>query len=526
MNALLAVSYADRRAVVHWLRALRRSPGRIAIWATYALGIGVWAVLKLMPGAAAKPLGGFTAASHDAWVCGLAIVFGAALATGSARWLGAFSSRAEALMLVRADPPAALVVVYLQLRAIVVTAGRGVTRYAYFILIALPAAKTPGALLAELGFFAAAGAAIASVPLPRALVRGAARWAATGAGLALIALAAIPLVLDALRVMQLPHTAALLARAPGIHPGLVLDALAAGDARAVALPLVVAACATVAFVLASRDAYPELYAISVANLEQRDARADRAAGRPTRWSAPAAPRIADARAGAAGGLRGALAFFWIDALMFKRRVSPLVRVGIVVLGLLGGAVLWVFAHRSPQPASVVLLSTIPTFAIVLGTTTTVRLVPALRMPLFWLGGAPLAARLASWSLGALSRDLIIAAAVATGYAVAGGEWRDPAALLIGAAGFLALSRTIGLAVFAMVPDPLDQYGPAAFARAFFFFVLLAPPWIAGLITAYALNAPLVIAIAAATLTALVEAALLIHIAALHLARGIDRLPAP
>jgi len=520
VNELFTLSYADRRALVHWFEAVRRSPGRIAIWAIYTLGIGIWVAVHLIPDAHVAPLGPFTAASRDAWICGIAIAFGIALA-GSAPWLGAFSSRAEGLIAVRADAPPALIVTYLQLRAMIVTVARGVAQYAYLILFALPSAQSAGALAAELAFFAASGAALASVPLPRALARGGTRIALTVAGVAVVVTAAIPLVLDALRALRLPETAAVLARVPEIHPGLVIEALAAGDMRALAIPLAIAACATVAFAAVSRDAFPELYAISVASLERRARREH-----PARAAMPigSAERPSTARQGVnATRLRGALAFFWIDTLMFRRRVSPVVRSGFVAAGLAGGAILWVIAHRHLDSAWFYLITAVPGFSIAAAMTTSVQLAPAARMPLFWLGGTPLAARLAAWSFGGLWRDVVLVAAVACGYGLAGGEWSAPASLVVGAAGFLALSRAIGLAVFAMLPDPLDQFGPAALVRVLYFAMLLAPPAIT-VALALAFSAPVPLAAVAATAVALTESAVLIHVAATHLARGVDRLP--
>nr|MDP9106434.1 hypothetical protein [Candidatus Eremiobacteraeota bacterium] len=101
MNALVTLSYGDRHALVNALRSLRRKPGRVVMWALYAFAILAFAVLKTgpwarRPGGVQSP---FALEISDLWVSGLAIAFGVVLATGTARWLGVFSSRAEALVL-------------------------------------------------------------------------------------------------------------------------------------------------------------------------------------------------------------------------------------------------------------------------------------------------------------------------------------------------------------------------------------------------------------------------------------------
>ncbi|MDQ6943028.1 MAG: hypothetical protein M3169_11020, partial [Candidatus Eremiobacteraeota bacterium] len=187
---LADLSYGDRRTLINTLRTLRRHPGRAVMWTLYALAIVGFAVVKIgpwnrhstgpnagvvitaLPGAAAPP---FAAEFADLWVCGLAIAFGVVLATGTARWLGVFSSRAEALLLMRADAAPVMVAAYLELRAVFTALVQGIARFAYLIVFGLPAGSTAAAIVAQLIFFAAAGAAIASVALPRALARGAAR---------------------------------------------------------------------------------------------------------------------------------------------------------------------------------------------------------------------------------------------------------------------------------------------------------------------------------------------------------------
>jgi hypothetical protein len=523
VNDLVALSYADRRALLNTLRTLHRRPGRLALWALYALGIGGFAFFKTAPRSprAAEVPAFFALALHDLWVCGFALALGVVLATGTARWLGVFSSRAEALLLTRAQAPPLLVAAYLQVRAVGATLGRGFARFAYLIVIGIPAGTSSHALAAQLCFFAASGAAIASVALPRALARGRTRVATIAGGAALAAAAAYPLVLDALQLLHLPETAALVRAAPAIHPGALLLALGAGDLRAIAIPLAVAACATAAFALAARDAYPELYTISLANLEWRmRARGRRAArdGADARMPGPTAVRST-----AGTRMRGALAFLYVDALMFTRRVSPVLTAVVAALALAGGAGFAVFARHDPELVFGILVGTLPGLAIAVASTTGVRLAPALRMPLFWLGDVPLAARLASWALGPFWRDAVLVALAVSGYGAVARDVHGPLVVFAGASGLLALTRAVGLAVFALLPNGLDQRGPAVMLRAFLSFALVAPPAIAGVLVALALRAPFAAGVVAGTTVALAEAALLVIFAAWRLAGRVDRL---
>lgn len=527
MNALAALSYADRRVLVNTVRALPKRPWRLVMWTLYVLAIVVFATMKLNPHTrAAAPSGQFEHVLSDLWVCGIAFGFGLALAAGSARWLGAFGSRAEALLMTRAQAPPLAVATYLQARTVGLALARGFARFAYLIVIGIPSTRSAGGLAAQLLFFTAAGAAIASVTLPRTLARGIGRVAMIVAGSAICVAAALPPVLDLLRSLHLPETAWLVARAPVVHPGVALDALSSGDLRAVAIPLAVALAATAAFALAARDAYPELFEISVANLEFRSARLRRGGGADERGRAQSrfrALRGDTVRSTAGTRLRGAAAFVWIDSLTFSRRISPVISGIVAALALAGGAAFALFANRDPGVTFGIVAGALPGLTIAVASTTGVRLAPALRMPLFWLGSVPLASRLGAWALGPFARDAIVVALVVAGYAAVSGDVARAVVLFIGALGLLGLTRAVGLAVFALLPDQLDQRGPAVLLRTFVSFALIAPAAIAGTIAALLLRLPLSAAIIAGTAFAFIEAALLVLFAASRLAGSVDRL---
>lgn len=523
MKGLIALSYGDRHALVNALRSLRSRPGRLAMWLLYAAAIAGFAFIKTAPQArgAAGAHPAFVLVVNDFWICGFTFVFGIVLASGTSRWLGVFSSRAEALLLPRSAAPSLLVAAYLQLRAVALALAQAFTRFAYLIVFGIPSGTTVHALLAQLCFFAAAAAAIASVALPRALARGTARVAMIAAGCAVAAAATVPLLIEGLRLLRLPETAALLRAAPAVHPGEILVALAAGDLRAILIPLAAALAASAAFAFAARDAYPELYAISLANLDWRMRVRERRDARSA--SVAAAPGTRPVRSASGTRLRGAFALVWADALMFARNVSPAITAIVALLALSGGVAFALFARSDPQLAFGIFAGAGPGLAIAVASTTGVRLAPALRMPLFWLGDVRLAARLAGWAAGALWRDAVVVALVATGYGAVARDARVPLLFLVAATALLALTRAVGLAVFALLPNRLDQRGPAVMVRAILSFVLVAPPVLAAAAAAVMLGLPLAGALLAGACIAAAEAAGLVLFAAWRLAGRIDSL---
>jgi hypothetical protein len=523
VNALLALSYGDRHSLVNVLRELRHRPGRAALWLLYLVAIAGFAVLKTAPRSARS--GG----AHSPWadvlndviVGGLTVAFGVVLATGPERWLGFFSSRTEALLMMRGTASPALVAAYLQARAILSTLVGGLSRLAYLFILIVPAGTTVHALALQLAFFGAAAAAITSVALPRALARGTMRVTMIVLGSTIGLIAALPLVADALRLFGPADTPAVLRDLP--HPGVVLTALSNGDLRAIVPPLLIAAIATAAFALAARDAYPELYALSLANFDFRE-RLRSKRSQPADAAATPPRAFSGIRSARRSWWSGSLTFIWIDALMFSRRVSPVRTALVASLALAAGVILALFSRHSPELFFGIAIGTFPGLCVAVTSTVGVRLGPALRLPLFWLGDAPLAARLAAWTFGGFWRDAALLALVVCGFLALPDDPRAPGIAFVGALGLLALTRTVGVAVFALLPNALDQRGPAVLLRTLLSFALLAPPVVAGIVTSIVLPRPSPFAgTMVGTTLALAEAAALIVFAAWRLVGRVDRL---
>jgi len=525
VNALLTLTYGDRRGLANAARALLRKPGRVVAWAAWALAIALFAVFRTRtaraPGVHADPGAIFLA---DLWVGMMLAAFGIVLTTGAHRFVGVFSSRAEALFLTGSQVPPVLVAGYLQIRAVVATLVQSAARFAYLVVVAVPAGARARGFVFEALFFAAVAAATASVALPRALLRGAARTAAQIGGAAIVVAAALPLLADAAASAHVRSPlAAALARAAW-HPGAVLLALARGDARGLVAPLALAVLASAAFAAVARDRYPELYAIALDTLEWRARRTARRNARTANARGAVASRRL--RGSARGGAPpGALAFVWADALGFARRSSPALVAAVALLALAGGAALGALARAGSEiVVAGAVAGTLPLLVIGFAATSGIRLAPLLHLPLFWLGDVPLAARLAAWTFGGVWRDVALLLLAAIGYAAVTHAFALAATVVTFGAGLFALTRSIGVAVFALFPNALDQRGPAVVLRTLLTYVLLAPPLAAATIAGIALRAPAPAAFVLAA-AALAEAAALVGFAAWRLAGRVDALAA-
>jgi hypothetical protein len=304
------------------------------------------------------------------------------------------------------------------------------------------------------------------------------------------------------------------------HPGVALSALSTGDLSAIVPPLLVAALATAAFAFAARDAYPELYTISLANLDFRERMRSRRlrSGDATRFT----PReVAAIRSTRTSLLRGAAAFIWADALAFSRRVSPITTAAVAAIALVIGAALALFSRHDPELFYGIAIGTFPGLSVAVTATIGVRLAPVLRLPLFWLGDVNLIARLAAWAFGGFWRDGALVALAAIGYVTIAQHPLGPLLALLAALGYLALTRSIGLAVFALLPRAVDQRGPAVLIRTLLAFGLIVPPTVGGIAMAFA-SGPIG-GVLAGTAVALIEATALVAFAAWRLTGRVDRL---
>lgn len=516
MRALWALSYADRRAFINGLRALRGRPWRALLWVFWLGAIGFFGWIRTR-GPAPHTVPFWQLAIQDAWICGPAIAFGVVVAFGAARHAGFFRSQAEAIVLVRAPLPAPAVAAYLQARAAGLMLAQNFGRFAYLALIAIPGRTSPAGLLRDGALLAAATIAFACVPLPRALARGAWRVACVVAGVVLIVAAAVPLLRDAaIALAGTPFALAFARSLPDVHPGSVLVAVANGDARPVVALLGVALAAVAAFVAGARDAYPELYALSMAQLELRA----RDIARRTLRTTPAGPRV---RRGAARvWLRGAWAIAWLDAVVWSRRAQPLGAAALAACALVCGAAIGFIDRLTGGDTSAVVFPILPNAYVAIASMAGIRLAADLRRPLFWLGGAPLTARLAAWAFAPLWRDAAVIGLVALGYGAIAERGPIAATVLAGGIAIALLCRAAALAIFALIPHALDQRGPAVFLRLLLAYVLVVPAAAAAILTTLA-GGSMIAGALAGLAAAVLEGAALTAFAAWRLGGRIDRL---
>ena len=520
-DAFWTLTYADRRATINALKGLRRRPWIALLWALWLGTIGTFAWLRTRgPRAAEVPF--WQIALQDTWVCGAIIVFGIMLAAGTSRYVGFFDSRAEALMLIRSPLPPSAVAAYLQARAVASTLAQTFGRFAYILLIAFPGRTTPLGLLREAVLLGSVTAAIACLPLPRALARGWWRIGCIAVGSTIVFLAVLPLVRDGvLAFKNVAFGVVLLAAIPEWHPGNAVTAMAGGDCLPVLVTLFVALAATLAFLVSSRDAYPELYALSLAHLELRERIIARRSARG--GETESSTGIPKTTASTPAPLKGAFAIVWLDAITWARRAAPLMTVLIISGALLGGFAIG-FIARSPEygVASTTLFGALPNLYIGISSTGGIKLATDLRRPLFWLGGVPLRARLAAWCCAPLWRDAVFVGLLALGFSVVSGEYAVGLTVLFAGVAVAMLCRASGIAIFAMLPNALEQRGPALFLRLMLSYLLLFPVSIVAVVSAF-LTRSIIAGVLIGVVPAIVEAAVLIVFAAWRLAGRVDRL---
>jgi hypothetical protein len=520
-NAFWTLTYADRRSTINSLKSLRRRPWVALLWILWLGTIGIFAWLRTR-GPRTHEVPFWQVALQDMWVCGAIIVFGVMLAVGTSRYVGFFSSRAEALMLIRSPLPPSAVAASLQARAVASTLAQTFGRFAYILLIAFPGRTTPLGLLREAVLLGSVTAAIACLPLPRALARGWWRVACIATGSAIVFLGALPVIRDGVDAFKnVAFGVVLLAAIPEWHPGNAVTELAGGDFLPVCVTLFVALAATLAFVITSRDAYPELYALSLAHLELREriiARRSARGGEPE-----ATTGVPKRTASTPAPLRGALAIVWLDAITWARRAAPLTTVLIITGALLGGFAIG-FIARSPEygVASTTLFGALPNLYIGISSTGGIKLATDLRRPLFWLGGVPLVARLAAWCCAPLWRDAIFVGLLALGFTVVSGEYVIGFTVLFGGVAVAMLCRASGIAIFALLPNALEQRGPALFLRLMLSYLLLFPVSIVAVISAFFMRS-IIAGVLIGIVPAVAEAALLILFGAWRLAGRVDSL---
>ena len=512
-----ALPYADWCTARNDARRIVTSPGRIMLWAVYASALGFFTLSRFTRGHAAHAFAPRAAVNADYAVCALIATLVFSLATGREA-NGIFRSRAEARLLSVRRLHRRWRFAYLAARESLGQAGRFLFSLLYLIVVLAPYALSAVAALTDVAIVLGVITAWAAMGVPRRLLPAWAGRICACAGMPLGLLAIAPAVRDAVIAIHAPARLAdpVLAFVPAWHPGSVLlEPNLLWCAGALAL----AAAAIGLMAVAGRDAYPELYALSLARIERRENLLRRRASRA--GSAKPAPLTRITRASRRPRLwSGVLALVWKSGVEFRAIVHPAASAGAIGLSALAGVTLALSARAGGRDFGLVFVTAI-NLLIVTGYIT-----PAiggeLRRPLFWLSGATLFERLSALVLAYSWRRLAIVEAAAAGFALAGGSPLHALELACGVPTVVILVTAAGVAAFALFPSPSDQRGPAALLRLVVCGLLLLPPAVAGGIIA-ALGAPRT-ALIAASLLALVEAGALVGAAAWRLDGRTDRLP--
>jgi hypothetical protein len=527
-----ALVYADWRVLVNDARRVLRSPGRLALWALYAVGFICLMATRAdigrrhhsaPPGRVLQQAvtpGGADTLRADYFMCVLLVVLAVALVSGAGA-IGIFRSRAEARFVIGSPVAAPLAIAYLQARESLSQGTRILVSFLYFIFVFGPRQLGPIAVAADLVFVIAMIGAAAAVVVPRRLLPPPAGIICAVVGVPLGLLALAPAVRDAVTQSPLPLPAIftqVAAAIPAWHPGYVLL-----DPQPQPLLIVLGVAATAIAILASsgRDAYPELYALSIARMDHSERRQLRWTSNAATPKATPAKAVRDRVRSVPGPPAGVLVIVWKSVVEFRRGTTR----GLVI----GGAIAWCIAgfslaHVDASVGASVIFTGIANVLIFSGLAATSTLAAEIRRPLFWLAPSPLFDRLCALAVGRTWRTVFTLELSAVGFAAGGGGLNATLALAVAFPVLALLQTGAGFAVFALFPSAGDARGPAMMLRLIVAFVMLAPPLVAFGIVVLGFGVPITAGIGAAVVIAFVEAGALVGLAAWRLDGHVDRLP--
>ncbi len=515
MNDLGTLLYADWRTLINDVRRALRSPGRIVLWTFYGLSIVFFFVSRALYRNVRGGSGAFSdTARADYLVCALIGAIALALAFGNGR-IGIFRSRAEARFIVGSRMPAAVAIVYLQARESLGRALRFLSSLVYLGFILGPRHLAPFAVLADFALIIALLAAAGAINAPRRLASQSWAIVCTIVGIPLALAAIAPALRDSLLVFPLSANIVEIRRIlPQLHPGNVL--LVPSPLPIVAA-LALAATAIAVLAAAGRDAYPELYALSLAGIDRTEVLATRFGRRKVAVE----PAAVVARLPAPPGV---MIIVWKSIVEFRRTYATIRAVVI-------GAAIWVALGFGLARFGAGDISRFwaTLFVVAFGllffwsVSATTALATEVRRPLFWLSTATLFERLMALCAARIWRATFTFELVTAGFLAGGGAPLGALALGVVMPAFVALMTSIGFAAFALMPNASDERGPGSGLRVIVAFFLLIPVGaIGGVVGAFFGALP---SFAAMTVFMLAEAFTLVGAATWRIDGRIDRLGA-
>ncbi|MGA2393550.1 MAG: putative ABC exporter domain-containing protein [Candidatus Lustribacter sp.] len=517
MTTLGALFYADVRSLVNQLREIRRAPGRSVVWVLFVLFVAGLIGFRIYNASHRAHFGRHIVAGAgmlDLMACFAIALLGAALAFGG-RYAGLFAHPAEARFIIDSPAQPFVATLYVQVRQIVRGSARQALGLLYMAVIYLPQTLPAASLVRDLVLIGVAFAFIAAVPLARQLLSPRLAPFAFAAGAACLA-AAVAVALRAgasALSTTVPAAGALARHLPAWHPGAIFTAGAPGGDATIAAMLVCTGALFAYVAQRARDAYPELYELSMKRLARVERLRARSFGLAAR-----APQTPVHRTAAAGPAPAGVAIFIWRAWTEYRRTNSVRATSIeTATCLIAGYAVARIAQVTRPEMLVTFASSVLNIAFIIAVMRSATLATELRRPLFWLSGATLFERLCA--LGLAQSWRLIGWLVLGGIGLAAGGASAPvvvAALIVAPCG-AALALAIGYASYALLPYEADQRGPLLFVRLLLGYVLIVPPIVAGIAIA-ALERITLTGLIAASVIALLEAGVLLGFASWRLDR--------
>lgn len=510
MSDFLTLAYLDSHQFWHRLQTIFRQPGRAII---YIVIVGWFVMMSFFRAHTRAPLAmtvpePFASAIMFAFIALLGIImYGAA-----SGFVGVFSSAADARFLCGSHLSETAVVTWLQLRRCASVVLRTAFAVLFYALV-LPAGRhiSITALVGVSVIAATLFTAATAVPMLKLRAAAGARIAQTFAA-AIVAAGLLPLAV-LLGSLLNPGLSAWALDVQRSGAGIAINALFHGNGAAIGSFYAAAAGMLALSFVTGRDLYPELYSSSLRVLAYRQRRrrlpgvltAERSyqAGGPSRF-------ILFEKAS------GAWTIAWKEWIGFVRapgakRMFWFGLFGCAVLGtILGSAA----RHtRDPIGTAGVMVASISNAVIIFITiASSFGLASDLRKPLWWMGPDPIWLRLLAWVLATSWRLSVCLAAGTIAFAAALGLYPVVFAGIPIAIAISIYLRSIGLALYALLPSGLDQRGPLAMLRALLTYIF-AVPAIAAAVTAGVLTRSFAPAAVAGISCAMLEALVLIFFAA-------------
>jgi hypothetical protein len=454
MSGLRALAYLEACKLRNTVRKIITNPGRLAMWALFAL----WWGFTIFNGSRHRfsfvPSIDPRTAAFGAGAILIFLGLRTALATRSANPPVA-GTALDAIMLARTAIAEPLVFLWLYGRRLLSMFWRGLIILAVTFFFLMHTSMLPQ-LIAIVGVLLLVEAS--SVPF--FLLARRSRIGATAVAIAITISGLSIVVMNALR----PDTVAPI--------GALAMRIWNGDGQSIVL-IYVAVATSFLCSFGVNDIYATLYerALRMQTLRER-----------LRHGRTVIAGSAPSRSATRSPLRGPYAEIWKQLAYTRRRNGMAIAIGILALGPVLGAAAAFFAVRNSDDTLAAAIMGVFTAVIILGQTG-VSLAGDISKPLWWITDGSLYTHLCAWIIGGV---LPLSVILATSSVTAGILLHSAAIVAIGVtAGLLAPAsmRALSMLTYVLSPSKADQRGPGMVVRI---LVLYAAIIITGAVTAAAI----------------------------------------